>query len=534
MFTLAILIGIYSYIIFSLGILGKLMTVFIWPITIIFLLGVIYWKKNIIFKIPKYLKIFLQDKKIFSYLIIFLILVFINLLGVLAPEISFDALWYHLTLPKLYLLNSSIFHIPGNLLYYSDMPKLAETIYISALSFGNMYPKFVHFSFGIAVFIAIYQLMNKYSDRKTSFLASLIFYSNLVVLWESTTAYIDLVRTFFEIMALWGFMNWWEKGEKKWLVESSVMIGLAISVKFLSIGSIFIFLALITFKLVKNKSSILSIFTSLSSYIFISLLIPLPWFVFSYINTKNPFYPFFTDTYRIGFNQNFLSPIQIANDFWNLFARSSDPIAPLYVIFLPLAIILFKRLKTGIRIIFLYSLLALMIWYLTPRTGGGRFILPYLPAFSIITAGVIAVLEKEGKLLKRLAFCLLIFVFLISIVYRSIASLKYVPVVLGKESKSKFLSKNLNFNFGDFYDIDNYFKNNIKKEDKVLLYGFHNLYYVDFPFVDSSWVKKGEKFNYIAVQNSKLPERFYYWKLVHENKKTKVKVYSMGGQTWVY
>lgn len=50
------------------------------------------------------------------------------------------------------------------------------------------------------------------------------------------------------------------------------------------------------------------------------------------------------------------------------------------------------------------------------------------------------------------------------------------------------------------------------------------------PFIDSSWVQKGDKFNYIATQNTDLPKRFSYWNYPT----TKVKLYSLGGQTWAY
>ena len=107
-------------------------------------------------------------------------------------------------------------------------------------------------------------------------------------------------------------------------------------------------------------------------------------------------------------------------------------------------------------------------------------------------------------------------------------------MIIGKQTKADFLSSNLNFSYGDFYDTDGYFKKNIKTTDRVLLYGFHNLYYVDFPFVDSSWVKKGDIFNFIATQNTILPKRFYYWNLVYSNPKTHVNLYTLGEQKWVY
>ena len=47
-------------------------------------------------------------------------------------------------------------------------------------------------------------------------------------------------------------------------------------------------------------------------------------------------------------------------------------------------------------------------------------------------------------------------------------------------------------------------------------------------------VKRGDRFNYIATQNSGIPGRFEYWNLIYSNPKTLVKLYSLGGQEWMY
>src|SRR5258708_4470002 len=508
MFSLAILIGVYSYLIFCLGLLGQFYKTNIIFLTLAFLAVLLVFYKNKI-------KFTLKFPKISFILLLILTLTLINFIGALGPELGFDALWYHLTLPKLYLLDHQVHHIDGGLLYYSDMPKLGEMIYAAALSFGNeILAKLMHFSFGVLTLIAIYKFSRKFLDERLSLVAVLIFSSNLVFSWQSTTAYVDLIRTFFEFMALWGFINFYKNREKKWLVESAVMLGLAIAVKLLSLGSIFIFLALIIMvekKLTKNALI----------YLIISLLIPLPYFFFSFVNTGNPVYPLFSQFYKTGLVFN--NPLNIL--------RLADPISPIYLIFAPLIFLHFKKLLPPVKIIASYLVLALIIWYLTQGTGGGRFLLPYLPAFSVLVAIATGYLSKN---LRQISIMTIILVSLVTIVYKMAANYKYIPVIFALESKDKFLSENLNFSFFNFYDSDSYFKNRINSSDKVLLYGFHNLYYVDFPFVDSSYVKKGERFNYIAVQNTRLPERFKFWKLIYINTKTHVELYSIGGQKWAY
>ena len=514
MFMPAIVIGIYSYIIFGLGLLGILYKGYLTLATLVFVSAVFYFYKNKL-KVPKLNSVFIKRDLLFAIGLLVLVLPgIINLIGVLGPELGFDALWYHLTIPKIFLQNHSIFYIPGGLFYYSAMPKLTEMLYVAGLTFGNeIAAKLIHFFFGILSLVALYNLSRKFLPRTFSLLAIVLFYSNLVVGWMSITAYIDLARTFFEIMALWGFINWIEKKNRKWLITSAILLGLAISAKLLALSTLLIFAILIIIFTRKITNAL--------AYCFFALLVPLPWFVSSYIYTGNPIYPFFTNIYPVKFNFSLINPLNL-----------SDPISPLYIIFLPLAAFLYRKFKLSLRVMSLYSFFAIAVWYLTPQTGGGRFILPYLPAFSLVTIAIVSMI-KQIKL-RNTFIGLIIVLALFSIFYRGAANFKYISVVLGKESTSQFLSNHLNFSFGDFYDTDGYFAKQIKQEDKALLYGFHNLYYVNFPFIDSSYIKKGDKFNYVGVYGNNLPPRFKFWNLIYYNEKTNVRLYSIGGLMWAY
>lgn len=575
MFTLAIAIGIYSYLLFFFGIVGLLYQPIVILVTVGFFGGLLIWKKKLLINQFSNILSFPRRREstrspIKSGMTVFYILIFVfvlqiivNLIGVLAPEFAFDALWYHLTLPKIWLEQQSISFIPGGLLYYSAMPKLAEILYVGALSFGTaVVAKGIHFSFGLLTCFAIYFFSRRFFTPLISLIAVVIFYSNIVVAWESTTAYIDLVRAFFEILALWAFIEWRGGIINKWFILSAVMIGFAITTKLLAIGSLIIFTVLffyiLSFRATERSRGIshtndsllqrsfdfanasLRMTKNIVLYWVIALLIPLPWFVFSYLHTGNPVYPFFTDLYPV-------APVSFSffgffTEVWKLFTQAADPVSPIYLIVLPLMIwVLFKgphpspllkgegRKKGIFKLLSIYSFLAVIIWYVTPRTGGGRFIVPYLPAMSILCAAVISSLLQQQKMIGRLLIGLVMFLSLVTIAYRSLASIKYLPVVLGRESKQEFLTNHLNFSFGDFYDTDGYFKKHITKKDTVLLYGFHNLYYIDFSYIHETWVKKGDSFNYIATQNTELPQQYKEWKLVYENTQTMVKLYKREG-----
>lgn len=512
MFNLAIVLGIYSYVIFVLGSLGHLYKNTILITTFAFLaIAVGYFLK--IYKFNK-IKFDIGSKFLIGFIIIQSL---INLIGALGPELSFDSLWYHLTIPKLYLENNHIFHIPGNLLYYSDIPKAIDLFYLLPLSLGNeIGAKLIHFIFGLLCVFVIYKLSTKFVSQKFSLIASLIFYSSLVVGWESITAYVDLGWTFFEIVALYQFLNWIDRKNIKNLICFAVIVGLSVCTKIVALNSIIVFSLLILVVGYQSKEKIFNILRNIALFMGVSIAIPLPWFIFSYINTNNFFYPLFDKEIIIKFKP------EISNLF-NLFIKSADPINPIYVIIIPLIFIVYKKFEFKEKIVFTYCFFALILWYLFAQVGGSRFILPYLPAYSLLTVIILNYI-KDIKI-KNYIIGLILFFSLTSISYRLLANYKYVPYVLGTETKQQFLTNNLNFSFGDFYDTDNYFKSNIKNTDKVLLYGFHNLYYVNFPYVDSSWVKKTDKYNYIATQNTNIARKFSNWKLIYYNSKTNVKLY---------
>ncbi|HUD04876.1 MAG TPA: glycosyltransferase family 39 protein [Patescibacteria group bacterium] len=543
MFALAILIGIYSYLIFFLGISSLFYKLPVLIITLVYfsMLAIFYREKlKYLFKIPSLKKLFLWFKKnkLFSCVaLIILIQVLINLIGVFGPEISYDSLWYHLTLPKLYIFDHRIIYIPGVKMAYSVMPKLTEMLYTAALILANdSLAKLIHFAFGILILIAIYKIARKFMSKEFSILASAIFYANLVVGWETITAYVDLSRGFFELLAIWGFLNWFESKKRKWLIISGIILGLAVTAKLVAAFSLLIFLALFIYKKFMQKEQWLEVAKNYLLFCVLTFIIPLPWFIFSYINTGNPLYPYLSQvqldsssTFSFISLPNIMS---IASDAYNFFLRLNDPISPVYLIVLPLFILGFKKFNFKIKTLSIYSILALIIWYLTEQVRGGRFILPYLPVFSILAAYVIS--RIGTKRLKIFLVGVVILVSLISVGYRSIANAKFVPVILGRETKAEFLTKYLNFSFGDFYDTDNYFASHLTKNDTVLLYGFNKLYYVNFNYIDSTWVKKGDKFNYIAVQSGIIPARFSDWQQIYYNKLTKVRLYIKEGKQWVY
>lgn len=531
MFEIALAIGIFSYTVFLFGLLGLLYPIVLIPLFFIYWGWFVFFYRRNVFASLKNFSI-KNYSKLFQLGLLYLILqAVINFVGLLGPEIGFDATWYHLTLPKLYLLYHMVVHIPGGILYYSDMPKLTEMLYAVGLSFGSdFFARAIHFLFGILTLFALYKVGRKFFSPGWSLLLPVIFYSNLVVGWESISAYIDLARTFFTVIALLAFFQWTENENQKYFVYSALFVGLSVATKLLALPDIILY-ALVVFFYDHTNISFTARCKRAASFVAIAVLGVLPWLTFAYEHTGNPVYPMLSPAYKVSDYWQIFSPLYFIQAVWGTFATASDPINPLFLALFPFFVVFGKKLWREFRIPFIFACGGFIAWYITPQTGGGRYILPYLPIISFVGVFVISHLHKNWQ---KFFITFIGITAFISLAYRGVANAKFLPVILHKESEAQFMTTHLQYNLGDFYDIDGYFAHHIKPTDRVLLYGFHNLYYVDFPFIDSTWAAKGNSFDYVAVQGNGMPGRFAYWHLVYFNPITQVRLYNIKGEKWYY
>src|SRR5581483_10674445 len=96
----------------------------------------------------------------------------------------------------------------------------------------------------------------------------------------------------------YGFIEYVLEEKKKWLYVSAVMLGFAVTAKLLSVGSLGLYTILFLFLAIQNKQK--QFITDIPVYLCTSILVVSPWLVFSYLNTGNHVYPFFSPLYSVG------------------------------------------------------------------------------------------------------------------------------------------------------------------------------------------------------------------------------------------
>jgi len=449
----------------------------------------------------------------------------VNLIGVFGPELSFDALWYHLTLPKLYLSFGKIRFIPGGLLYYSAAPQFTEMLYLAGLATNlAFFPKLIHFLFGVASIYIIYKLFRHFTDITKSLAVTLLIYSQLLVGWLSISAYTDLALLFYVLLGFLALVYWKNKVKGNWLIEAGLFFGIALSVK-LTVSQL-IASVLIAFVITRQKFKDIFIFG------FFSLIPVLPWLVRSYLITGNPIYPYATSWFfksqsaGLTLNQWIYSrtPLNLVKAIWRLVFTNSDILSPLLIITLPLLLIGIYKNKTKNWFISFFGIVltsGFIFWFLTPLNYN-RFFLTLVPVYFLLFVLIFKNL-KLPKLYFTVCGSVLTLTACLNLGFRLISNAKFVPYLVGRESERSFMKKNLNFNAGNFYDLDGQI-GNITKGSKVLVDAIHNQYYLNINYSDIHDIHKGQTFDYILVGNG-TEKKYELLPLIYKNRISKVSLY---------
>lgn len=228
-------------------------------------------------------------ENIFSGLLICGVL--IAFIGTTVPEISYDALVYHLAVPRSYLLAGRMIDLPYN--HYSYLPTLTSMFYVWGLSAGGMYmAKLINFAIGMAVLRAVYVFADMQGGRKLALGACALIITIPLVLYLHWMTNSDLGASLFLVLAV--ICCWkWCHGEKKRVIYLHLMAlfcGMALATKYTAgIGV----LALLTYGAATLPAvPALSKGRMIAASMILVTLPLIPWWVRNMVFQGNPFYPY--------------------------------------------------------------------------------------------------------------------------------------------------------------------------------------------------------------------------------------------------
>jgi 4-amino-4-deoxy-L-arabinose transferase-like glycosyltransferase len=413
-----------------------------------------------------------------------IILLIVEFILNLTPPISRDALIHHLAIPKLWLKHGGFYETPWSV--FSYYPMNVDLLYLIPLYWNKDFlTKFIHMGFGIGTALMIYGYLRNRISRTAGLLGILVFLSTPVVVRLSTQSYVDLGLAFFTTAALLAFIRYCDSKFKdfKWLLFSSVAMGLALGTKYNALIAWFFLSVTIVFVYANETKEQWKAIKCGAIFFLISLLIFSPWLIKNTILTGNPLYPLFQGilnintvaseegTYSIVSGGTIRGIFQYremmyGESFWDTlliplryFFQGQDHshrffdgvLNPVLIILSPLAFIDKSYMRDKLLFIIFSIFFVLVATYLDQTRI--RYILPVVPILSILAVmGLMNTVNGNVNVSNYVknffAFTvLLIFVFLISQnflylrnYYQTINPWNYVS---GKESRDAFLTRHV-------------------------------------------------------------------------------------------
>lgn len=340
------------------------------------------------------------------------------LVGALAPEVEYDAAWYHLGLPQRFLAAGSLVDLPCQSV--SLYPLGTELLYGYGLALdGPIAAKLLHFAFGVLLVLATYDLARAVGDRRTGLVAAALLASVPTVLWEATTAYIDLATGLFVVLSLRRVLRFAAEGNRRALVAAGIFAGLALMTKHTAAFAVIPLGA--TILLVPRGRGAARRALDGGLYALLALAPAAPWLVRAEVLAGNPFFPSLYTVFgaaagrwspkleaglaafldRFGTHRGAASLVLLPWDLTMHTAAYGGALGAIFLMLLPFA----ARRRPGRPLLIVAGVLVVFValWASPVSSQQFRFLIPVLPALAVLGAVGLARATAAVRPLHRMA-----------------------------------------------------------------------------------------------------------------------------------
>lgn len=482
-FSAGVGFGLIGLLVLLLGLLGLLNTVALSLFAILLTVGALLGFRQM----PKRLGIKIAPRSVLLYII--LALFFVLTLALLPPT-SWDALFYHLKGPKLYLEAGRIYG--GVDIPHLNFPSLFQMNLMLAMGLrGDIAAKLLHVLFIPLLAGLLYSMSVQILGLDEGWTAVLFLLATPMILILGPTSYNDLGLSFYSVGALYAFLRWQQSEARSWLIWAGLFAGFAMSLKYTSFMTpLFIGLMLLW----QVRHSWHKQLPDVLLYGGTAWLVALPWYIKNAIFTGNPFYPFvfeglFWDEFRAaayaesgtGLGWDIIALLRLPYDMTLAVQDASqDGLAgPLFLGFLPLVLfyLFFKVGKRPVRLmktILLYVLANYIVWMLGVINSQAlwqvRLFMPGLLALCAPMAWAYeAIREWDHPQFSLRSFMNLALGFVLSMLlitqFWGWLSTQPWAYLSGSETRAQFLTRNLGTHYAAMEAI-----NETLPEDAVILF----------------------------------------------------------------
>ncbi len=400
------------------------------------------------------------------FALLFLFLDF--LLSLAPPADAFDGLFYHLTVPFLWMRDGGV--RPINMPHYW-FPSLLEGMFVWPMSLGfDSIPQLFHLVFGLLSCLLVWDLTCQLFGARAAWWSIAIFLSMTSLPWLASWAYTDFGLIFYSLGALVSLFKWKESGRDSCIWVCGAMTGFAMGIKYTSFILPLVILFYLLWQALQDKRRLVLVIARFAG---MAVLTSVVWYLRNWIWTGNPVYPFvfggsYWDAFRAAWYSGAGSGIG-----WSVPAIASLPFVvtfgyrdqnyfdgrfgPLFLILFPLTLtVIWKAWKNNnknwntIFLLTAFGFLFLVFWTLgvikTENLLQSRLLWPGLiPLIPLMAAGVLE-LDFFDIPKFRLSFVfstlvgIIVFVFLLDFCLYVIVR-NPLSVALGMEPRDSYMAR---------------------------------------------------------------------------------------------
>ncbi len=331
-----------------------------------------------------------------------------------APEVAYDAVYYHLPVARDIASAGALVFEPD--FVFTAFPLGAELLYAIGAVFGALEgARSIHFATGVLALLASYALGRRLHSKRAGFVAALAWCVTPLIVGEMLIAYVDLFPALFAALASLCALRWLDGHRTRDAALAGVFLGAGFAVKLtMAVAAIPLLVALALVGARSRRDALHLGVTAAAA-----TLVAAPHYLRAAIVTGNPVFPYFNGM----FGSRYWEPVNDTFDHLH-FGVGRSPLdfalLPVSLIFspdrfdqsflpylsgLPLAVAAacVFSLATGgrVRVIALVVLFGTAAWFAYAQYA--RYLIPIFPAGAALVGRSVAPLLEERRLLPRLA-----------------------------------------------------------------------------------------------------------------------------------
>ena len=211
-------------------------------------------------------------------------------LEALAPPLQFDALTYHLAIPKAYLQAGHLTYLENNIFW--GMPQLVEMLYTLAMYIGGTEAApILGWWIGFLALIGLIGFTKSIFEQEIGWIAAASIMAGSGLTTSFSSGYVEWASILYGLAVLICLSRWLVDEQISTLGMAGILAGMALGTKYTNgiilIGGVVVILFLQKFS--SPKKSLINIL----SFGGMAIVAMLPWLIKNLLATSNPFYPVF-------------------------------------------------------------------------------------------------------------------------------------------------------------------------------------------------------------------------------------------------